>query len=492
MSIKTRLTVAVTLVVMVVLTVLGVVLVRSTRATLVDQVDYQVVSSASRAKGGPPHDSGGPDKNQGGQGGQDGQGGYGSAPTSASQDSTSDWVARPVAYFVYSSTGKLLEDHPCGYPDDPNSPPRLPTIPSSDVDALVDHIVTTPAVDGSLHYRTLVQRSSSGEYLVTAAPLSEAESAVSHLMKTLIIAGAGALIVAILASWWLIWRDLRPVDQMVDTAAAIAAGDLSRRVPSANPRTELGRLGRALNDMLTQIEEAVRARTASEERLRRFIADAAHELRTPLTSLRGYAELYRQGAIPDQTGVSNAMGRIESEGARMARLVDDMLLLARLDQQRGLESKPVDVVELVREAVADFQTVDPARPLTVALAKRAVVSGDPVRLRQVVDNLLTNVRIHTPPATPAHVTVANAADHVEIAVADEGPGIDPSDRERIFERFWRADAGRSRSRGGTGLGLAIVASLVHAHGGTITVASDLGHGTTFTVQLPLAQDGANS
>jgi two-component system OmpR family sensor kinase len=484
MSIKTRLTVAVALVLLAVLSVLSVVVLRSTRSTLVDQVDYQVMTSASRAKGdGPPPGSNGPDHkpNQ-----------YDNAAPSSTPNASADWEARTVAYFVYSSTGEELENHPCGFADDPKPPPQLPDIPGAEVNAMVDHIVTTPAVDGSLDYRTLVQRNSSGEYLVTAAPLTQADAAVSRLIKILIIAGAGALAVAILASWWIIWRDFRPVDQMVDTAAAIGAGDLSRRVPSASPRTELGRLGRALNDMLTQIEEAVRARSASEERLRRFIADAAHELRTPLTSLRGYAELYRQGAIPDEKGVANAMGRIESEGARMARLVDDMLLLARLDQQRGLETKTVDVVDIVREAVADFQAVDPERPLTVDLMESAVVSGDRVRLRQIIDNLLTNVRIHTPPGTPVHVSVARTDNNIDISVADQGPGIDPADREHIFERFWRSDAGRSRSRGGTGLGLAIVASLVHAHGGVITVASTPGHGTTFTVLLPLAKEATGS
>ncbi len=479
MSIKTRLTVAVALVLLAVLTVLSVVVLRSTRSTLVDQVDYQVMTSASRAKGGnhPPPDGG---KNND-------QGRYAAPTPSTAQDSNADWNPNSVAYFVYSPTGALLVNQPCGYADDPKPPPSLPTIPSSEVDALVDHIVTTPAVDGSFDYRTLVQRDNNGEYLVTAAPLTQADAAVSRIIKILVIAGIGALAVAILASWWIIWRDFRPVDQMVDTAAAIGAGDLSRRVPSANPRTELGRLGKALNDMLTQIEEAVRARTASEERLRRFIADAAHELRTPLTSLRGYAELYRQGAIPDQEGVANAMGRIESEGARMARLVDDMLLLARLDQQRALESRPIEVVDMMRDAISDFQAVDPSRPLTVDLAPSAVVNGDPVRLRQIIDNLLTNVRIHTPANTSVHVTVATAEGYVDISVADQGPGIDAADREHIFERFWRADAGRTRSRGGTGLGLAIVASLVHAHNGTITVTSDPGRGTNFTVRLPLAK-----
>jgi two-component system OmpR family sensor kinase len=287
-------------------------------------------------------------------------------------------------------------------------------------------------------------------------------------------------------SWWLIRRGMRPVDRMVDTAAAIADGDLSRRVPDANPRTELGRLGHALNEMLAQIESALEARSASEARLRRFVADAAHELRTPLTSLRGYAELYRQGALSDEAGVTNAMGRIEAEGGRMSRLVDDLLLLARMDQQRALETKPVDLAALAGESVTDFQAVDPERPVTTMLTESALVEGDRVRLRQVIDNLLTNARVHTPAGTPVRVEVAEVGDRVEFRVADEGPGIAPADQARIFERFWRADPARARKTGGSGLGLAIVASLVEAHGGTVLVESAPGKGATFVVRLPRA------
>jgi two-component system OmpR family sensor kinase len=481
MSIKTRLTVAVAVVLLAVLTLLGVTVVRSTRSTLVDQVDSQVATSADRAPGGrngpPPRDYNDKSPNP-----------YADANPDTGDDSTQDWDAKSVAYLVYSPTGVQLAKELCGFKDDPKPPPSLPEIPSAEIDAMVGDIVTTPSIDGTFDYRTLVQRGGNGEYVVTAAPLDQVDEAVDRLVTILVIAGVAALAVAILASWWIIRRDLRPVDHMVDTAAAIAGGNLSSRVPAADPRTELGRLGGALNVMLAQIEQAVQARTASEERLRRFIADAAHELRTPLTSLRGYAELYRQGAISNQEGVDNAMNRIESEGARMARLVDDMLLLARLDQQRGLETTPIDMVELVREAISDFKAVDPERPLTEDLGETAVVEGDRVRLRQIIDNLLTNVRIHTPRATPVHVGVARNGDHVEVSVADKGPGIAPEDREHIFERFWRADPGRTRSRGGTGLGLAIVASLVHAHRGTITVISEPGQGTTFVVRLPLAED----
>lgn len=481
MSIRTRLAIAVALVLAVTLTLLGAVLVRTTRATLVAQVDEQVLTSAARAEkqksSSRGRGSGGADDHPlPGQGGAD----------QIVAGRVYDLYENPIAHFVYTPRGVIIQADPSGFADDPKSPPWIPPIPSAQVDALVGRIVTTRSVDGSFSYRMLVQRGAGGNISVTAASLAAAEAAVDRLVRILLGVGTLALVAAALASWWLIRRGLRPVDQMVETAAAIAAGDLTRRVPDADPRTELGQLGHALNEMLAQIERAARAREASEERLRRFVADAAHELRTPLTSLRGYAELYRQGAIPDAEGVGNAMRRIESEGGRMARLVDDLLLLARLDQQRGLERKPIDLADLVREAVTDFAAVEPDRPVSQSMDGDAIVLGDPVRLRQIIDNLLANTRIHTPSGTPVHVSVTRNASHVEVSVADEGPGIALDDQARVFERFWRADPARVRSRGGTGLGLAIVASLVQAHGGTIALTSKPGQGATFTVRLPLA------
>jgi two-component system OmpR family sensor kinase len=239
--------------------------------------------------------------------------------------------------------------------------------------------------------------------------------------------------------------------------------------------------------MLGQIEAGIREREQGEVRLRRFVADAAHELRTPLTSLRGYAELYRQGALPTPEALANAMGRIESEGARMARLVDDLLLLARTDQGRPLEQEPVDLVRLARDAAGDFAAVEPDRPLERELDGTAVVMGDPIRLRQAIDNLLANVRAHTPGGTPARLSVQRDGAWVELTVADEGPGIVPDDQTRIFQRFWRGDPGRKRTAaGGTGLGLSIVEALVRAHGGTVAVRSEPGRGAAFTLRLPLA------
>ncbi|HKG25227.1 MAG TPA: ATP-binding protein [Thermomicrobiales bacterium] len=490
MSIRTRLAIAVALVMVGTFVLSGMVLVRSTRATLIHQVDDQVKANADRYRGGggggkkdSPPDSPSP----GDQGNQSAQ--LVSYTFSPPDDGKPYYSV--VARLSYDREGRLTDaPEPCGFSDDPKPLPYVPPIPSDEIDQLVNKITTTPAVDGSLDYRMLVRRQSDGDYEITAASLESVDAAVARLIRILLLVGAIALAAATLGCWWLIRRGMRPVDRMVDTASAIAAGDLSRRVPNFDPRTELGRLGGALNEMLGQIEDSIRVRAASEERLRRFIADAAHELRTPLTSLRGYAELYRQGALPDEAGVANAMGRIEAEGGRMARLVDDMLLLARLDQQRGLETKPVDVVAVVREAVDDFRVVAPDRPLTTDLVESAVVRGDRLRLRQVIDNFLTNTRIHTPAGTPIHVGVARRGSQVEISIADQGPGIPAEDQARVFERFWRADPARVRSRGGTGLGLAIVASLVQAHGGSVGVASEPGRGATFTVRLPLIAEGA--
>lgn len=487
MSIRTRLALAVTLVLVLTVSIVGVVLIHSIRGTLVGQVDQQVLTNAisqdrddvESAQAIAQGDSNGHDQAH-------------PDATPPATDRTGDVIRqeRSVAHFVYAADGTLLVNEPTGFPASPESPPDLPPIPSTGLMRLLDHIVTINAVDGSSSYRVLVQRATEGDVLVTAVGLGRVDAAVQRLTRVLLLFGAIFWAITTMLVWLLIRRELQPVDRMVDTAVAIAAGDLSQRVSDANPRTELGRLGSALNDMLHQIEEAIRIRTASEERLRRFIGDAAHELRTPLTSVRGYAELHRQGAIPDQTGVTKAMSRIEAEAGRMARLVDEMLLLARLDQQRGLEQRPFDLGALVNEAVTDFRVVAPDRPVTESIAEPITVVGDRPQLRQVLDNLLANARIHTPSGTPVHVSLTGDGSDVRLAVTDQGAGIPVADQPRIFERFWRADPARSRSRGGSGLGLTIVATIVAAHRGTITVESQPGQGTTFVVRLPSAGNPA--
>ncbi|GAA1263685.1 putative sensor histidine kinase PhoR [Planotetraspora silvatica] len=338
-------------------------------------------------------------------------------------------------------------------------------------------------------WRAIVADDGEGGFRAVAMNLNEIDGTVSRLM--VIVSGVGfAVLVALgVACYWLVRRSLRPLGEIERTAEAIASGDLSRRVPLRHPRTEMGRLGRSINGMLSQIEAAFRDREASQERMRRFMADASHELRTPLTSIRGFAELARQQRSQDPLRL---VRRIEDEAARMGLLVDDLLLLARLDQERPLERRPVDLLSLAAGAVLDAQTLAPDREIDLVRLdgsdQPVYVLGDETRLRQVIGNLMRNALKHTPAGTAFRVGVGVTPETEQAAVlevTDEGPGLSREDAERVFERFYRADPARSRSdSGGTGLGLSIAAALVQAHGGTITAESEPGHGTTFRVRLP--------
>jgi two-component system, OmpR family, sensor kinase len=319
--------------------------------------------------------------------------------------------------------------------------------------------------------------------LVVAVPLTEMRATLGRLIAIEAFVTVGVALLSGLLAMWAVRIGLRPLEAIGHTAGAIAAGDLSRRVEPASERTEIGRLGASLNAMLAQIEAAFEERRASEARLRRFIADASHELRTPLTSIRGYAELFRRGAHARPEDLAASMTRIEAEAERMSVLVDDLLLLARLDQGRSLEAEQVDVVQIVSEAVDAAHAIDPDRTIEAAASAQATVEGDPGRLRQVVDNLLENARVHTPPGTPTRVDVEHTDGTVVLRVADEGPGMDADVSARAFERFYRGDRSRSRATGGAGLGLSIVAAIVQAHGGSVMVANGR-RGTTIEVRLP--------
>jgi two-component system OmpR family sensor kinase len=279
---------------------------------------------------------------------------------------------------------------------------------------------------------------------------------------------------------------LRPLERIGQTADAIAAGDLSRRVDVPAPRTEVGRLGSAFNAMLERLEEAFRQREASEGRLRRFLADVSHELRTPLASIRGYSELFRIGAAREPEDADRAMTRIEEEAARMGVLVEDLLTLARLDEVRDRPAEAVDVAQLAGDAAADARAVDPARSIEVDAGDEAIVLGDPNQLRQVLANLLGNALVHTASGTPIEVAVRRNRRQVEVEVRDGGPGLPTERPDELFERFWRRRAQLERGRGGAGLGLAIVAGIVAAHGGTVTASNVPGGGASFVVSLPLA------
>ncbi|MGO9873952.1 MAG: sensor histidine kinase [Acidimicrobiia bacterium] len=328
--------------------------------------------------------------------------------------------------------------------------------------------------------------------MIVAIPLRDSDDTLHRLLEIELLVAAVVLLALAMLAWWVVQLGLRPLEEMGATAGAIAAGDLSRRVEVADERTEVGRLGLALNSMLGQIEVAFAERTASETRLRRFVADAAHELRTPLTSIRGYAELFRRGASTRPDDLAKTMLRIEEGAARMGVLVDDLLLLARLDQGRPLERAPVDLTRLTAAAVDDLRVIAPGRPVVYESNGAVIVNGDEHRLRQVVANLLENARTHTPPTAPVEVRVAMAGDDALIEVQDHGPGMSPDEAARAFERFWRSDPSRARSSGGAGLGLAIVAAITQAHGGRAEVQTELGAGATFRVWIPRSGTATNT
>ena len=327
--------------------------------------------------------------------------------------------------------------------------------------------------------------------VIVANSLEEVDKTLSRLRFLFLVLGAIALLAIALASRWIIALGLKPLEAVEDTAEAIAAGDLSARLPAAKPDTEVGRLTTSLNSMLARIEESFAVRVASENKLRRFVADASHELRTPLTAIRGFAELHRQGAVAGEEDTKQLLARIEGESIRMGSLVEDLLLLARLDQAREMEHLPVNIAKVTRDAVASAQVAGPEHPISlIGDVDELYTLGDQHRIHQVIANLLANARTHTPAGTSITLSIAQSNDGITIAVSDNGPGLSENDQKRIFERFYRADSSRVRIDGeGSGLGLSIVDAVMKAHGGSVSVSSELGKGATFTLFFPRATDG---
>jgi len=356
-------------------------------------------------------------------------------------------------------------------------------------------VTITSAGGSEVRWRAVSVRASNGELITVAIDLSDIQSTVRSLLFLQAGIGTAVLVILGIVGYWVVQRSLQPLVEIEGTAAAIAQGWLDSRVPQGDPRTEVGQLALALNGMLAQIQYAVASSHASaekarisEDRMRRFITDASHELRTPLTTIRGFAELYRQGAAQD---VEMLMSRIESESRRMGGLVEDLLLLAQLDAQRPLERTRVDLLALASDAVHDVRSIAPTRTITLAVLDgpgTPEVLGDEARLRQVLGNLMANALQHTPETARITVLVGTVADEAVLEVGDEGPGLEPIDAHRVFERFYRTDSSRTRASGGTGLGLSIVDSLVRAHGGRVTVVTAPGRGCRFRVALPRIVD----
>jgi two-component system OmpR family sensor kinase len=370
--------------------------------------------------------------------------------------------------------------------------PRLPT--TIDLPPATGHgdrvkFLTVGAMKGGGRYRVRasIEPQAQNYVLIVAAPLSDVDSTLHRLLwieglvTALVLVAIGAL------GLWVVRLSLRPLTAIGATAAAIAGGDLSRRVDRAEPRTEVGRLGLALNAMLSQIETAFRARESSERKLRRFVADASHELRTPLAAVRAYAELFDRGAATRPDDLARSMSGITRETERMSLLVDDLLLLARLDEGRPLAREPVELADVVAEAVDAARVVEPDRTVEATLEPTTVI-GDRDRLRQVVDNLFANVRAHTPPKTPVAVGLRHVVGTAELTVADAGPGLTEEEAAHVFERFYRVDTSRTRASGGVGLGLSIVAAVAEAHGGSVRVRPTPGGGATFVIELPIARN----
>jgi two-component system OmpR family sensor kinase len=469
-SLRARLVAAVLAIAAVGLLLLAGITYASQRSFLMDRVDDQAREGVFAIRGlldggGPGHGrpGRGPDRGKGppGPGGGLPLGTYGQLRTADGRVLVGGFLGKDVL-----DSGDLTA-------------PRLPG-------ALPLNRLTT--VDGGTgRYRVYATSTAGGSAVtVVAVPLDEVDENLDRLLLV-----EGLVIVAVLlalagAAWVVVRIGLLPLDRMSHVAGRIAGGDLAHRVTPAEPRTEVGRLGLALNAMLDRLEEAFRRRQASEDRLRQFLADASHELRTPLTAIRGYAELHRLGVTRDADEVGRSMQRIEDEAARMGVLVEDLLTLARLDEVADAPHADVDVAVLARDAADDARAMAPDREVTLSVDGRAVVRGDAHQLRQLLANLLRNAVVHTPAGTPVDVEAVREGDDVRLAVRDHGPGLPTEDRDALFERFWRAEGGRERGRSGAGLGLAIVAAIVGAHHGTVRADDAPGGGAVFTVRLPAA------
>ncbi|MFI7502702.1 sensor histidine kinase [Streptomyces sp. NPDC049687] len=342
--------------------------------------------------------------------------------------------------------------------------------------------------------------------VVVAGSLDPVLTTIRHLGVWMLVIDSLVLVCLGVIAWFAVRAGLRPLRRIETTAAAIAGGDLSSRVPQTAPtRTELGRLSATLNGMLDRIEAGDAARAATNKRMRTFIADASHELRTPLFGIKGYTELHRMGGLPQRADVDSAMSRIEREAARLVHIVEDLLLLARLDEDAGAEAQlsllltPMDLRTLAADALHDLRAMAPERPVTLTgpggdgPPGGAPVLGDESRLRQVTSNLVGNAIAHTPPGTPVRIGVGTLEDQAVLELSDQGPGMTPEQVAHVFDRFYRADTARGRTQsGGAGLGLSIVRSLVTAHHGRVEVRSRPGEGATFRVLLPLHPDSSVS
>jgi two-component system OmpR family sensor kinase len=387
------------------------------------------------------------------------------------------------------ATGAVLLKQTFSFSSDTSSRPILPA-------KLSPGTSTSPAlytVSGSgaiSSYRVDVGEANdgTGNIIVVAIPLSDLNATLAQLLLLELGVSLGVTLLLAFTTLFVVRRSLRPLEQMGVTAKSIVIQDLNQRVSPATEHTEVGRLGLALNAMLSKLENAFAEKNASQERLQQFVADVSHELRTPLTSMRGYAEILREKSALTEEEITLATRRIEEEAKRLGILVDDLLLLARMDQGRELEYTRVDLEKLVDDASADARIADPSRKITTKILAPLIIDGDELRLRQVIGNLIRNALVHTPTGTPVETVLRADENFAILEVIDHGTGILEADSRLIFERFHRSDPDQSRDQGSSGLGLSIAAAVVQRHKGTISVSQTVGGGATFQIHLPLSTE----
>jgi two-component system OmpR family sensor kinase len=468
----------------------------SLRSFLYKQVDQQLSASSVRVNTLIAHGCPGAEFGGGGPGGGGGQGNSGG-------DNDPNTVGFIPFVQLRTYSGQVIDAISCpvnvgGHSYSPQLPRDITGF-TTQADGTSSVFFTTGSTkSGGPEFRVQVTKppleTTTGQKVlaVVAQPLNGTTNTLHTLLLIELAVTAGALVLALAGGWWLVRLGLRPLVAVEATADSIAAGNLDQRVPGADEPTEVGRLARALNVMLERIESAFAARLASEARLqesdrhlRQFVADASHELRTPIAAVSAYAELYERGAAHHPDDLPRIISGIRAETGRMDRLVNDLLTLARLDEGVPLQIVPVELVSVGAEAVQTAVTVGPAWPVRFTAPRPLEVMGDPVRLRQIIDNLLANVRAHTPEGTTTTVQVEQVGAQAEIRVRDTGPGLPAEEAARVFERFYRIDAARARTHGGSGLGLSIVSAIVTAHGGTVWAESAPGQGMTVTVRIPI-------
>ena len=396
---------------------------------------------------------------------------------------------------VRSSSGAITTSTVVGSNDSANAP-NLASVAGRGDGGLVrgSAFQTIRAVrPDAAPFRVEISTLNDGRQLIVGVSIDDELSTLRRLNTIGAAVGVGALAAAAAAGWLLVRIGLRPLRDVERTAAAIATGEFDRRVPGESTRTEFGRLTTTFNSMVDRIQDAFSARDRkedelrqSEERMRRFVGDASHELRTPLAAVAAYTELFSLGADQRPQDLERIMHGIRQETSRMGALMEDLLTLARIDDGLPLAPRPIELVSIAADSVSAANVIDPSRPVRLTAPQPVDLIGDGARLRQVLDNLLANVRAHTPPQTRTDVTVDANDINARITVTDNGPGMTADHASRIFERFYRIDPSRSRRSGGAGLGLSIVDAIVQAHHGTIRVSSTSGSGTSFTITLPIA------